>query len=77
MFSAEKIVTIFGNIEEIYQFAKAFFDDLEKHVRHHQPEMSELGSCFLRHVSMQTSLHLTQFTPLSFIEQKFDTMHIF
>jgi hypothetical protein len=49
MFSTETLSTIFGNIEEIYRFSSDFLAELEKHVQPHQPELSEIGACFVRH----------------------------
>jgi len=50
MFNAEQISTIFGNIEEIYNFSKIFLTDLEKQINHHRTELSEIGQCFFQHV---------------------------
>lgn len=51
MFSDECICTIFGNIEQIFQFASTFLKDLEKNVRTDDPHRSEIGNCFLDFVS--------------------------
>ena len=50
MFNAQQISTIFGNIEEIYNFSKIFLADLEKQMNHRRTELSEIGQCFFRHV---------------------------
>lgn len=47
MFSDECICTIFGNIEQIFQFASTFLKDLEKNVSTDDPHRSEIGNCFL------------------------------
>ena len=51
MFPAERIAAIFGNVEDIYEFSTTLLADLQKHIVTHEPEMSQIGSCFLRHVS--------------------------
>ena len=50
MFPAERISSIFGNIEDIYRLAQTFLADLQKHIVTDEPEMSQIGACFLRHV---------------------------
>ena len=52
MFPAERITAIFGNVEEIYEFARTFLADLQKHIVTDEPEMSQIGTCFLRHVRL-------------------------
>ena len=52
MFPADRIAAIFGNIEDIYEFARDVLVDLQKHVNTDEPEMSQIGTCFLRHVSL-------------------------
>lgn len=51
MFSEEQLRTIFGNIEDIYRCQKAFVKALEQKVNQECPHLSELGACFLEHVS--------------------------
>lgn len=47
MFPSEKVNIIFGNIEEIYEFATKLYSDLEKVVNTEQPHLTEFGHCFL------------------------------
>ncbi|XP_046869996.1 rho guanine nucleotide exchange factor 4-like isoform X3 [Hypomesus transpacificus] len=49
MFSEEQLVTIFGNIEEIYRFQRSFLKDLERRFQTERPHLSEIGSVFLDH----------------------------
>ncbi|CAH1245346.1 ARHGEF9 [Branchiostoma lanceolatum] len=49
MFSCETIKTVFGNIEEIYQFQTSFLQTLEHSSRQDLPHLSEVGKCFLQH----------------------------
>ena len=51
MFSEEQLRTIFGNIEDIYRCQKAFVKALEQKFNRERPHLSELGACFLEHVS--------------------------
>lgn len=51
MFTEEQLRTIFGNIDELYRFQKKFVKALEKKFNKDQPHLSEIGSCFLEHVS--------------------------
>lgn len=51
MFSDEQLRTIFGNIEDIYRCQKAFAQALEQRFNRARPHLSELGACFLEHVS--------------------------
>lgn len=51
MFSEEQLRTIFGNIEDIYRCQKAFVQALEQRFNRARPHLSELGACFLEHVS--------------------------
>jgi len=51
MFPAEHIAAIFGNVEDIYEFSRTLLADLQKHILTEEPELSQIGSCFLRHVS--------------------------
>lgn len=50
MFSAERIYTIFGNIEQIYLFASTFLKDLERCIDVKEMSASEIGNCILSHV---------------------------
>lgn len=54
MFSEEQLRTIFGNIEDIYRCQKAFVKTLEQKFNRERPHLSELGACFLEHVSLST-----------------------
>ncbi|XP_077197820.1 spermatogenesis-associated protein 13 isoform X3 [Paroedura picta] len=49
MFTAAQLITIFGNIEDIYKFQRKFLKDLEKQYNKEEPHLSEIGSCFLQH----------------------------
>ncbi|XP_054829499.1 spermatogenesis-associated protein 13 [Eublepharis macularius] len=49
MFTAAQLLTIFGNIEDIYKFQRKFLKDLEKQYNKEEPHLSEIGSCFLQH----------------------------
>lgn len=51
MFSDEQLKVIFGNIEDIYRFQMGFVRDLEKQYNNEDPHLSEIGPCFLEHVS--------------------------
>lgn len=50
MMSNSKV--IFGNIEDIYRFQMGFVRDLEKQYNNDDPHLSEIGPCFLEHVSI-------------------------
>jgi len=52
MFPTERISAIFGNIEGIYEFARTFLADLQKCIISDEPELSQIGTCFLTHVSL-------------------------
>lgn len=52
MFSDEQLKVIFGNIEDIYRFQMGFVRDLEKQYNNDDPHLSEIGPCFLEHVSI-------------------------
>ena len=56
MFSPDRIAAIFGNIEEIFRFARLFLADLEKQIIPERPELSEIGTCFIRQVSVEDDL---------------------
>lgn len=53
MFTEEQLRTIFGNIEDIYRFQRKFLKGLEKKFNKEQPHISEIGCCFLEHVSQE------------------------
>lgn len=55
MFSDEQLKIIFGNIEDIYRFQMGFVRDLEKQYNNEDPHLSEIGPCFLEHVSSWAS----------------------
>lgn len=55
MFTVAQLTTIFGNIEDIYKFQRTFLKDLEKQYNKEEPHLSEIGSCFLQHVSLPGS----------------------
>nr|KAF6367559.1 Rho guanine nucleotide exchange factor 4 [Myotis myotis] len=55
MFSEEQLRTIFGNIEDIYGCHKAFVKALEQKFNTECPHLSELGACFLEHMSTPAS----------------------
>ena len=57
MFPTERIAAIFGNVEDIYKFSRTLLTDLQKHIVADEPEMSQIGVCFLRHVSSVTSAY--------------------
>lgn len=57
MFSEEQLRTIFGNIEDIYRCQKAFVKALEQRFNRERPHLSELGACFLEHVSTPRRRH--------------------
>ncbi|KAB0388745.1 hypothetical protein E2I00_019904 [Balaenoptera physalus] len=48
--------TIFGNIEDIYRCQKAFVRALEQKFNRERPHLSELGACFLEHLSRLAKL---------------------
>ena len=52
MFTEEQLRTIFGNIEDIYRFQRKFLKGLEKKFNKDKPHLSEIGCCFLEHVSI-------------------------
>lgn len=51
MFPETMLHTIFSNIESIYAFSSQFLCELEKHIHPTSPHLSEIGKCFLNHVS--------------------------
>ena len=51
MFPIEKVTVIFSNIEEIHLFASDLLASLEQQVNPDEPHLSQLGQCFLDHVS--------------------------
>ena len=51
MFTEARLATIFGNIEEIYTFSRRFLQELEAQVLPSHPHQSNVGQCFLKHVS--------------------------
>lgn len=51
MFNEDQVKVIFGNIEDIYRFQMGFVRDLEKQYNTEEPHLSEIGPCFLEHVS--------------------------
>lgn len=63
MFSEEQLRTIFGNIEDIYRCQKAFVKALEQKFNTERPHLSELGACFLEHVSAPGHILLGSLSP--------------
>lgn len=55
MFNEDQVKVIFGNIEDIYRFQMGFVRDLEKQYNTEEPHLSEIGPCFLEHVSTPRS----------------------
>ncbi|XP_077514740.1 rho guanine nucleotide exchange factor 3 isoform X2 [Amblyomma americanum] len=49
MFSEERRATIFGNIEQLYEFQNGFLKHLESAVDWEQPHLSQIGRVFLKH----------------------------
>nr|XP_015909481.1 spermatogenesis-associated protein 13 isoform X2 [Parasteatoda tepidariorum] len=49
MFSKERIETVFGNIQEIYNFQSEFLKQLENCLDNDAPHLSQIGNCFLNH----------------------------
>ncbi|XP_072260974.1 spermatogenesis-associated protein 13 isoform X3 [Pyxicephalus adspersus] len=47
MFTEAQLKIIFGNIEDVYKFQKAFYKNLEKQYNKEEPHRSEIGACFL------------------------------
>lgn len=72
MFSDEQLKIIFGNIEDIYRFQMGFVRDLEKQYNNEDPHLSEIGPCFLEHVSFSERKTLNgrhlQFSLITFAE---------
>jgi hypothetical protein len=50
LFSHQRIQSIFGNLEALYQFQKSFLVDLEHSLNWNALEDSVVGGCFLQHV---------------------------
>lgn len=50
MFTEQQLKIIFSNIGDIYLFQRQFLRDLEKKYNKEQPDLSEIGSCFLLQV---------------------------
>nr|XP_037285480.1 mucin-5AC-like [Rhipicephalus microplus] len=49
MFSEERRATIFGNIEQLYEFQNSFLKHLESSIDWEQPHLSQIGRVFLEH----------------------------
>ncbi|XP_064455915.1 uncharacterized protein LOC135366883 isoform X2 [Ornithodoros turicata] len=49
MFSEERRATIFGNLEQLYEFQSRFLACLESSINWEQPHLSEIGSVFVEH----------------------------
>ncbi|KAL1440893.1 hypothetical protein MTO96_009064 [Rhipicephalus appendiculatus] len=49
MFSEERRATIFGNIEQLYEFQNSFLKHLESSIDWEQPHLSQIGGVFLEH----------------------------
>lgn len=56
MFNDDQLKVIFGNIEDIYRFQMGFVRDLEKQYNTEEPHLSEIGPCFLEHVSSMCTI---------------------
>lgn len=50
LFSQQRIQSIFGNLEDLYQFQKNFLVDLELSLNWNCLEDSVVGGCFIQHV---------------------------
>jgi len=59
MFPAERVAAIFGNIAQIYEFSRSFLSDLQKQIITDEPELSQIGTCFLRHVRLSLCAGIT------------------
>ena len=51
LFTAADAETIFGNIEELYQFHKDFLKELQQVIQFERMEESSVGDLFIKHVS--------------------------
>ena len=51
LFDAEKVETIFSNIERIYEFQRDFLKELEARVNMDRMEESQIGEVFVINVS--------------------------
>lgn len=67
MFSEECIATIFGNIEKIYEFQKRFLEELESSNNGGAPYASDIGTIFLRNVSVCIGISLKDIEELDSI----------
>ena len=58
LFSSSVVNTIFGNLEEIYQFQKRFLVNLEHSLNENRLEDSVVGNCFISHVILRMIMPL-------------------
>ncbi|KAM9816965.1 spermatogenesis-associated protein 13-like [Neosynchiropus ocellatus] len=49
MFTEQQLRVLFSNVEEIFSFQRKFLQDLELRYNQEEPQLSEIGSCFLIH----------------------------
>ena len=56
LFTAADAETIFGNIEELYQFHKEFLKELQQAIQFERMEESSVGHLFIKHVSSKNSV---------------------
>ena len=51
MFSEDRVSSIFGNMESLFQFQSSFLQDLETCINWAEPHKSCIGDCFVKNVS--------------------------
>lgn len=56
LFDAERIETVFSNVEDIYHFQKHFLAELESRVVTDKMEDSQIGEIFVQSVSLKTGV---------------------
>lgn len=57
MFDNARISTIFGNIEDLYQFQYKFLEQLEKCIDENNLSQSKIGNCFLKNEKQFSSVY--------------------